>query len=132
MSHKWSPCFLVLPMLLVWHYATQWSSGTASVLLTGHYIMPLVTWWFTTSATDLREHFLLSDIFYLALLPAFSRFPWGQQFNLKVSQASCWSSKHSPGMTICLNHSNPQNIFVVSFIKGLGLASQGTVIFTEN
>ena len=32
-----------------------------------------------------------------------------RQFNLKVSRTSCWSSKHSPGPTIHLNHNNPQN-----------------------
>ena len=30
---QWSPCYLVLSMLLAWHYTTQWSSGTAPVLL---------------------------------------------------------------------------------------------------
>ena len=76
MPRQWSPWFLVLPILLVWHHITQWSSGIAPVLLTGHYPMPVVTWWSTTSTTDLREHFLLSGIFYLAILPAFSRPPW--------------------------------------------------------
>ena len=104
MSRQWPPCFLVLPMLLVWHYTTQWPSGTAPVLLTEHYAMPLITWWSTASATDLRERFLPSGAFYFALFPAFSRFPWGRQFNLKVSRASCWSSKHSPDPTNCLDH----------------------------
>ena len=36
--------FLTLPMLLVWHYTTQWSSGTAPVLFTGCYATPVVTW----------------------------------------------------------------------------------------
>ena len=36
------------------------------------------------------------------------RLPWGRQFNLKFSRDSCWSSKHSPGLAICLNHSNLQ------------------------
>ena len=31
------------------------------------------------------------------------------QFNLRVSWASCWSSKKIPGPTIRLNHNNPQN-----------------------
>ena len=35
------------------------------------------------------------------------RLPWGRQFNLKVSRASCRSSKHSPGPAIRLNHNNP-------------------------
>ena len=42
MPPQWSPCFLVLPMLLVWHYITQWSSGTSPVLLTRCYAMPVV------------------------------------------------------------------------------------------
>ena len=36
------------------------------------------------------------------------RLPWGRQFKLKFSRDSCWSSKHSPGLAICLNHSNLQ------------------------
>ena len=39
--------------------------------LTGRYATPLVTLYFgTASATDLRERFLLSGVFYLTLLPA--------------------------------------------------------------
>ena len=35
MQRKWSPCFLVLSMLFVWNYTTQWSSGTVPFLLDG-------------------------------------------------------------------------------------------------
>ena len=42
-------------------------------------------------------------------------FPWGWQFNIKVSRASCWSVKHSPSPTICLNHSNPQKVYTGRF-----------------
>ena len=38
----------------------------------------------------------------------FQGFPGNHQLNLKVSRASCWSSKHSPSPTICLNHNSPQ------------------------
>ena len=96
MPRQWSPWFLFLPMLLMWHHTTQWSSGTAPLLLTGHYATPVVTWWSIASAPDLIERFLFSGVFYLALLPAFSRLPCGRQFNFKVSRASCWSSKHAP------------------------------------
>ena len=47
------------------------------VWLSGHYAMPLVisyfppTHPFTASATDLKQRFLLSDVFYLTLLPTF-------------------------------------------------------------
>ena len=67
--------FLVLPMLLVWHYTTQWSTGEAPVLLMGHYVTPVVTWWSTASATDLRELFLLSSFFKLILFAAFQGLP---------------------------------------------------------
>ena len=52
--------------------------------------------------------FLLSGVFYLALLPVAWRFSWGQQLNLKISRASCWLSKHSPGPTIVSNDSSRQ------------------------
>ena len=45
-----------------------------------------------------------------------SKPPLGRQFNLNVSRASCWSSKHSPGPTICLNHNNPQTLCFERFI----------------
>ena len=41
----------------------------------------------------------------------FQGFPGRRQCNLKVSRFSCWSSKYSPGPTICLNHNNPQKRF---------------------
>ena len=85
MLRQWSPCFLILPMLLMWHHITQRQTIMSSLLLTGRHTTPLVTWWCTLTATDLRERFLLSDVFYLTLLPAFSRLPWGWQFNLKLA-----------------------------------------------
>ena len=39
------------------------------------------------------------------------RFPGSPQFNIKVSRASWWSSKHSPNPTIRLNHNNPQKSY---------------------
>ena len=49
--------------------------GAVPVWLTGRYGTPSVTSYFppssvTVSATDLREHFLLTGVFYLALFPA--------------------------------------------------------------
>ena len=87
-----------------------------TMLLAGRHAIPVVIWWTTASATDLREVFLLSGVFYLTLLPVvFSGLPWGQQFNLKVSKASCWSSKHSPAQAICLKHHNPQKRYTDRF-----------------
>ena len=102
---------LISPMLTVWDYTIQWSSGKVPVLLAGHYVMSVVTWSSSASATDLRDRFLLSGVFYLARISAFLRLIWSWQFNLKISRASCWSSNHSRGLTICLNHRNPQNIY---------------------
>ena len=43
------------------------------------------------------------------------RLPRGRQLNLNVSRALCWSSKHSPGPSICLNHNNPQTSYSERF-----------------
>ena len=59
--------------------------------------------------------FLPTGVFYLTLLPKISAttcFYQGLseswQFFLEVCRASCWSSKHRPGPSVCLNHSNRQ------------------------
>ena len=80
-----------------------------------HFTSPL--WCYTASATDLRELFLLSGVFYLTLLhdiwyndrlhqPALlSRFPCSLPFCLECGcRASHYGSKHRPGPTACLNH----------------------------
>ena len=41
----------------------------------------------------------------------FQGFPGSRQFNLKVSRASCWSSKNSSGTTISLNRNTPQKSY---------------------
>ena len=58
----------------------------------------------------------------------FQGFPGSWQLNLKVSWASCWSSKHSPSPTICLNHSNPQKRYTGRFYLRARLASHKTLI----
>ena len=79
----------------------------------GHQLLPTLP--FTASATDSRERFLLSGVFYLTLLPAFSRILWEPAVQPQVSRASCWSSRHNPGPTICSNHSNPQKFYTSRF-----------------
>ena len=64
----------------------------------------------TSSATDLKEHFLLSCVFYLTLLPniwhnlLLSGLPWDWQFSLGSCRVSHWGSKHRPGPSVCLIH----------------------------
>ena len=38
--------------------------------------------------------------------------PGSRQFFLEVCRASYWSSKHRPSPSVCLIHSNPQNIYI--------------------
>ena len=87
-------------------FVTSWCHATP--LVTSYFPpnhLPQMLWiW--------KSVFYSQAFFYLALFTAFSRLPWGQQFNLTVSRASCWSSKHSPGPTICLNHSNQKKIYM--------------------
>ena len=91
----WSLCILVLPCYLEDAMQCQWSSSDLPRVLriweSGFYSQVLFT----------SHSFLLV-----------SRLPWSWQLNLKVSRASCWSSKHNPGPTICLTHSNSQNLSV--------------------
>ena len=79
------------------HYTTQQSSGTAPVLLTGRYAMSVVIQGYSASATDLRERFLLSGVFYLTFLPAvFKAFlgpavqPQSQQDFIPIFKTQHW------------------------------------------
>ena len=42
--------------------------------------------------------------------------PGSQQFFLEVCRASYWSSKHRPGPSVCLIHSNPQSFIHLKFV----------------
>ena len=55
-----------------------------------------------------RAFFYFQAFFTLHSFLLVSSPPQDRLFNLKVSRASCWSSKHSPGPAICLNHNNQQ------------------------
>ena len=52
----------------------------------------------TGTATDLRELFLISGVFYLILLREFST------TCLECCRVSHWGSKHRPSPSVCLNH----------------------------
>ena len=77
MSRHRSLCFLLSPCYLQDTMPCQWSSSDLPQVL-----------------RILKQRLLLSDLFYLTLLPA--GFKAQPQFNLKVSRTSHWSSKHSP------------------------------------
>ena len=77
---------------------------------------------FTASATVLSGHFLPTGVFYLTLFPhIFARtcfcqgLPGSQQFFLEVFRASCWSSKHRLGLSVCLIHSDAQHWYSEEF-----------------
>ena len=81
---------------------------------------------FTTSATVLSGHFLPTGVFYLTLLHW--HFPYihqgltgGRQLFLEVFRALYWSSKHRPGPSVSLIHSNPQSSNSERFIFNLML-----------
>ena len=76
----------------------------------------------TASATVLSGHFLPTGVFYLTLLPNifgttcfYQGLPGSRQFFLEVCRASYWSSKHRPGPSVCLIHSNPQSFIHLKF-----------------
>ena len=75
----------------------------------------------TASATVLSGHFLLTGVFYLMLLHRhftciYQGLPRNWQFFLEVCRASYWSSKHRPGPSVCLIHSNPQSFIHLKFV----------------
>ena len=45
----------------------------------------------------------------------FQGLPGSRQFFLDFCRASCWSSKHRPGPSVCLIHSNPQSSYSEEF-----------------
>ena len=70
----------------------------------------------TMSATVLTGNFLPTGVFYLTLLPdilvepAFVKVSLGAgSYFLESCRASYWSSKHRPGPSVCLIHSNTQS-----------------------
>ena len=70
----------------------------------------------TASATVFSGHFLPTGVFYLVLAPNifgttcfYQDFSGSRQLFLEICRASCWSSKHRPGPSVCLIHSNPQS-----------------------
>ena len=62
-----------------------------------------------------RSFFTLRCFFTLNSFLLFLRSPWEWQFTLKGSRALSWSSKHSSGPTIVLNHRNPQKTYPGTF-----------------
>ena len=55
-----------------------------------------------------RAFFTLRCFLPYTLSCCFQGFAGIRQFSLIVRRTSRWSSKHSPGPTICLNYNNPQ------------------------
>ena len=77
----------------------------------------------TASATVLSGHFLPTGAFYLTLLPSNLAQPAFIKVSLEAGsyflescRASYWSSKHKPGPSACLIHSNPQPFIHLSFV----------------
>ena len=91
MPRHWSLCFLVSPCNLQEAMPCQWSSSDLPRVL-----------------RNWESDFYSQVLFTLYSFLMFSRLCWSRQFHLKVSRASCWSSKHSPDTAICLNDSNSQ------------------------
>ena len=55
-----------------------------------------------------------TDIFYSTCF--YQGFPGSRQFLLEVYRTSYWSSKHRPGPSVYLIHSNPQTLYSERFI----------------
>ena len=84
--------------------------------LTGRHAMPEVTVFFHHHHVTYRTPCCPSGHLGHLVILLVSRSFWGRQINPNVSSASGWSSNHSPSLTICLNHSNPQTLYFERFI----------------
>ena len=87
------PCHTIGHFLFWYHHVTYRTPCHAS----GHLVIYRECYGFERAFFTFHSSFLLV-----------SRLPRGREFNLKVSRASCWSSKHSLGPAIRINHNNPQ------------------------
>ena len=93
---------------------------------------PIAEWFATLSFSTIplssyRERygfewalFYPQALFYLTLLHwhftcVYQGLPGSRQFFLEVCRASYWSSKHRPGPSVCLIHSNPQTSYSERF-----------------
>ena len=96
-------CGVVLWALRIWE---------SSFLLSGIFCLKLLPHicHSTASATDLKELFLLSSIFYLLSFLTFGTicfyegFPGSCQYFLEGCSASYWGSKYRSRLSVCLNH----------------------------
>ena len=126
--------FMSLPSLMDYFedFEQIWKTSFGETpWLTGHHITPLVTLFFYYHHVTYRmpchvgghlvilpwvqwiwESIFLSQVcFALHSFLLVSRPPWGRQFNLNISRASCWSSKQSPSPAICFTHNNLQKSY---------------------
>ena len=86
-----------------------------------HFHFQLFRYLLTASATVLSGHFL--GVFHITLLPDifgttyfYQGFRGTRQLFLEICRASYWSSKHRPGPSVCLIHSNPQSFIHLKFV----------------
>ena len=93
--------FWALPWVLL--IAFSFSSTASAMVLSGHFL-PVGVFYFT----------LLLDIFGTTCF--YQGLPGSPQFFLEVCRASYWSSKHRPGPSVCLIHSNSQSFIHLSFV----------------
>ena len=115
-----STSFLTLPWTIVGHF-------------TPHFILsaqPITEWFATLSFFDhsvifssrvswvgtfYPQAFFTLRSFTDILTCIYQDFPGSRQFILEVYRASYWSSKHRPGPSVCLIHSNPQTSYSEQF-----------------
>ena len=99
MPRHWSICFLVSPCYLQRTMPCQWWSSDRECY------------------GSERAFFTLRRSLSYTPFCWFQGFPGSRQFNHKVGRTSCWSSKHSPALAICLNHNTPQQRYTGSVLS---------------
>ena len=78
--------------------------GCLPQILLGLFLNTLPLFLCPLSLFSYSYSFFTLSSFSPCTLSCLSKLPWDWHFNLKVSRASCCSSKHSSGSTVCFNH----------------------------
>ena len=112
-------------LLCHWHstLASQTREGLHQLWALPRLLLIAFSFSSTASATVLSGHFLPTGVFYLMLAPNifgttcfYQDFSGSRQLFLEICRASYWSSKHRPGPSVCLIHSNPQSFIHLKFV----------------
>ena len=136
-SRRFSWCWLSFHFVVVLHFvfqgtlpchrhstlATQAREGLHQLWALPQLLLIAFCFSSTANAMALSGRFIPTGVFSFTLLPDifgttcfYQDFPGSRQFFREVCRTSYWSSKHRPGPSVCLIHSNSQSFKHFKFV----------------